>query len=139
MFKISRLITSPNPGTNSLPFGAAGAAGAGLEPEVWVDVVVAASAFGSGFDSCFASGFASGFGADAVSTVGAGETGVLGGGGGDTSTGGGSGAGGGGSGAGAGMLIGLTGLTGLLTFVGLVIDFTHVFCVSAHAAATGCP
>jgi len=66
--------------------------------------------------------------ADVVSAVGAGEAGVLG------ASGGGGSANGGGSGAGAGgicswvagALIGLTGFTGLLMFVGLVALFTQV-------------
>lgn len=49
---------------------------------------------------------------------------------------------GGGSGAGAGgggIAIGLAGFTGLVTFVGFVIDFTHVFVVSSQSPKAGWP
>lgn len=73
--------------------------------------------------------------ADVVSAVGAGEAGV---GGGGSANGGGSGAGAGGIGSGvAGALIGLTGFTGLLMFVGLVALLTHEFVISVQGETTG--
>ena len=107
-------MTKPNPGTSSLPFGADGGG-------VFVVVVVvpaegADAAADVGWDvSCFA-GAATG--------------------GGSAATGGGSGAGAGGGGAGGGGAIGLTGLTGLFTFVGFVTLFTQLFCVSIQEPTT---
>lgn len=121
MFKISRLITTPNPGTSSLPLGTCGCDVVGVVP---LDVV------GGGAD---------GGGVVVVPAVGAGEAGMSGagasiGGG----SGGGSGAGAGGIGSGvAGALIGLAGLTGLLMFVGFVTLFMHVFDVSVQGDTTG--
>ena len=115
MFKISRLITIPNPGTSIFPAGTCGCDVVGVVP---LDVV------GGGADVSWV----------VVPAVGAGEAGVLGaaGGGGGASagafagdsvavSGGGSGASAGGWGAGSsGSDSGLAGLTGLLMFVGLV-------------------
>lgn len=118
MFKISRLITTPNPGTSSLPLGTCGCDVVGVVP---LDVV------GGGADGGGVLVLAdeAGGGAVVVSAVGTGEAGM-----GGASAGGASGGGGsaGGSGAGAGgigsgvavALSGLAGLTGLLMFVGLV-------------------
>ena len=136
MFKISRLITTPNPGTSSLPFGTCGCDVVGVVP---LDVV-GGGAEGGGADAgvlVFADEAVGG--ADVVSAVGAGEAGMSGagasiGGG----SGGGSGAGAGGIGSGvAGALIGLAGLTGLLMFVGFVTLFMHVFDVSVQGDTTG--
>jgi hypothetical protein len=137
LFKISRLITTPNPGTNSLPFGIDGTEVVGV---VAFDVVVGGGALAVGGDAgvlVFPDEAAGG--AVVVSAVGAGEAGMSGGG---ASIGGGSG-GGSGAGAGcissgvAGTLIGLAGLIGLLTFVGLVALFVHVFDDSIHGDTTG--
>jgi hypothetical protein len=137
LFKISRLITTPNPGTNSLPFGIDGTEVVGVVP---FDVVVGGGALAVGGDAgvLVLPDEAAG-GAVVVSAVGAGEAGMSGGG---ASIGGGSG-GGSGAGAGciasgvAGTLIGLAGLIGLLTFVGLVALFVHVFDDSIQGDTTG--
>jgi len=132
LFKISRLITTPNPGTSSLPLGTCGCDVVGVVP---LDVV------GGGADGGGVLVFADEAvaGAVMVSAVGAGEAGMSGGGasiGGGS--GGGSGAGAGGIGSGvAGALIGLAGLTGLVMFVGLVMLFVHVFDVSVQGDTTG--
>ncbi len=130
MFKISRLITIPNPGTSSLPLGTCGADVVGVVPldvvgDCWVDGV---------FVFTDEAGVA-----DVVSAVGAGEAGVGGAsGGGGSANGGGSGAGAGGIGSGvAGTLIGLAGFTGLVMFVGLVALLTHEFIVSTQGDITG--
>lgn len=137
MFKISRLITTPNPGTNSLPFGIDGTEVVGVFP---FDVVVGSGALAVGGDAgvlVFPDEAAGG--AVVVSAVGAGEAGMSGAG---ASIGGGSG-GGSGAGAGgiasgvAGTLNGLAGFTGLVMFVGLVALFVHVFDVSIHGETTG--
>ena len=142
MFKISRLITTPNPGTNSLPLGTCGCDVVGVVP---LDVVGGGADWGCVFvlaDEAVA-------GAVVVSAVGAGEAGVLGASGGGASagafagdsvaiSGGGSGASAGGWGAGVGGNdIGLAGLTGLLMFVGFVTLFVHVFDVSVQGETTG--
>lgn len=137
MFKISRLITTPNPGTNSLPFGIDGVEVVGV---LAFDVVVGGGALAVGGDAgVLVFPDETGGGAVIVSAVGAGEAGMSGGG---ASIGGGSG-GGSGAGAGciasgvAGTLIGLAGLTGLLIFVGLVALFVHVFDDSIQGETTG--
>ena len=142
MFKISRLITIPNPGTSVFPAGTCGCDVVGVVP---LDVV-GGGAEGGGVlvfaDEAVA-------GAVVVSAVGAGEAGVLGASGGGASagafagdsvaiSGGGSGAGAGGCGAiVGGNDIGLAGLTGLLMFVGFVTLFMHVFDVSVQGDTTG--
>ena len=120
MFKISRLITIPNPGTNVFPGGT-------VAGEVFVELPceVVVGALTAGCDGGVlvlpdeaVGGGAAGGGASA--------------GGGAASTGG----SGGGSGAGAvgitsGIAValkGLAGLTGLLMFVGLVALFTQASC-----------
>ena len=121
MFNISRLITTPNPGTSSLPLGTCGADVVGVVP---LDVVGDGVAFTVGADAgvlVFADEAVGG--AVVVSAVGAGEAGMSGGGGASTGGGsaGGSGAGAGGIGSGIAVALkGLAGLTGLLMFVGLV-------------------
>ncbi len=120
MFKISRLITSPNPCTNVFPAGT-------CTGEVFCvfpveDVVGALTA---GCDGCVlvlpdeavgggAAGAASAFGASGGGASAGG--GASGGGGSGGCSAGGSGAGGGG----AGRLNGLAGFTGLFMFVGFV-------------------
>ena len=120
MFKISRLITNPNPGTNVFPAGTCGV----------VDVFVVVPAVGAGTAGAVGVREFSVFGADA-------GAGVLAAGGGGSAmpagdsifiTGGGSGAGG----VGGGAATGLDGFTGLDTLVGLVTDFVHVFVVSTQ-------
>ena len=134
MFNISRLITTPNPGTSSLPFGTCGCDVVGVVP---LDVV-GGGAEGGGADAgvlVFADEAVGG--ADVVSAVGAGEAGVLGASAGGGSAGG-SGAGAGGIGSGIAVtLSGLAGLTGLLIFVGFVALFSHVFVVSVQGETTG--
>lgn len=75
-------------------------------------------------------------GGGASAGAGAGSTGAA-------AAGGGSGAGGGGGGGGGGAITvvdsGLAGLTGLDTFVGFVMLFTHVLIVSTQEPTTGCP
>lgn len=137
MFNISRLITTPNPGTNSLPFGTCGVDVVGVVP---LDVVGDGVAFAVGADAGVLVFADEAVGAAVVvSAVGAGEAGVLG------ASGGGGSANGGGSGAGAGCVtswvadafIGLTGFTGLLIFVTLVGLLTHVSCVTIQLLHTG--
>ena len=91
MFKISRLITTPNPGTNSLPFGIDGTEVVGVVP---FDVVVGGGALAVGGDAgvLVLPDEAAG-GAVVVSAVGAGEAGMSGGGASIGISGGGSGAG----------------------------------------------
>lgn len=120
LFIISRLITSPNPGTSSFPFGTEGVA----------DVSVLLSCCDGKGDGDVVTAFVSADVLDAGDA--AAGAGVI--------SGGGAGAGGGGAGgAGGGGAIGLAGFTGLVTFVGLVMLFTHVFAVSTHEPGTGCP
>ena len=118
LFKISKPITNPNPGTKSFPFGTDGCCvldvlpldvfgGGGTLPVGCDDDVVADD---DGVDD-------SAFGASAVGGGGAG----------------GSGGGAGGSGGGA---IGLIGLVGFVTFVML---FSHEFTVSTQGPASGGP
>jgi hypothetical protein len=116
LFKISRLITIPNPGTSVFPAGTCGCDVVGVVP---LDVV------GGGADVSWV----------VVVAVGAGEAGVS-----DCTScnGGGSGAGAGGIGSWvAGALIGLTGFNGLLMFVTLVGLLTHEFIVSTQGETTG--
>ncbi len=124
MLSISKDITRPKPGTKSLPLGTSifvsvfvsfvsvGLATVGDDDVLTLpdDCVFGASAFG-----------ASTFG---ISAIPAGNSIFI--------TGGGSGAGVSGCTA-----IGLDGFTGLNTFVGFVIDFTQLFCVSTHAPKIG--
>jgi hypothetical protein len=115
VFKRFKLITNPNPGTSSLPFGVDG--GAVFVVFVVVPTEGADTSADVDWDvSCFVSDVV-------VCTL---STGAI---------------TGSGTVTGAGMftgLIGLVGLTGLLTLVGLIALFAHVFCVSTQDPATGC-
>ena len=139
MFKISRLITSPNPCTNVFPAGT-------CTGEVFCvfpveDVVGALTA---GCDGCVLV-----LPDEAVGGGAAGGGGASGGGasagGGAASAGASCGGSGGGSGAGAigiasGIAValkGLAGLTGLLMLVGLVALFVHKFADSVHGETVG--
>ena len=131
LFKISRLITNPNPGTSSFPFGTVGVVdvsvllsccdgkGDGLVGAVFVSTEVL-DAGDAAVDGCSAVWLS------VVVAVGiesgAGEGGAT-----ETI----------GWGAAFNGFTGLIGLTGLVTFVGFVIAFTHVFCVSTHAPKIG--
>jgi hypothetical protein len=132
---MSRLITKPNPGTSSLPFGADTCGVVGVVPldvvaEAWValvalgvaelagvcddDVVADDDAGADVAGNTLASVIVCTFSVDTVAGSGAVTgTGVL--------TG----------------FIGLAGLIGLLTFVGLTALFSHVFCISTQDPATG--
>ncbi len=104
MFKRSRLITNPNPGTNSFPFG--------IEGGGVFCVVPAAGATATGAVGVWE---VSVFGDDGAGAA------AAGGGGSAATSGGGSGAGGGGGGGGSGgNATGLDGLTGLDMLVGFV-------------------
>ena len=103
MFKISKLITTPNPGTSVFPAGTAGK----VFVVVSLEDVVGTLAVGGGANST--AGGAGG-----------------GGGGGSAISGGGSAKGSGAGGGAFGMLNGLAGFTGLLMFVGLVALFTQL-------------
>ena len=128
MFKISRLITTPNPGTNVFPAGTcAGEVFCVLPCEVVVGALTAGCDGGVLVlpDEAVGGGAAAGGG-------GASAGGGASGGGGAASTGG----SGGGSGAGAigitsGIAVafkGLAGFTGLVILVGFVALFTQLFC-----------
>ena len=123
MFKISRLITIPNPGTSSLPFGTCCGVFCVLPPE----------------GVCNGVTFTVGGGAvTVVAVVAAGAASTGGASGGAASTGGGSGGGGGGSGGGdGGRLNGLAGFTGLLMFVGLVALITQLSCAVVQSDHVG--
>lgn len=123
MFNRSRLITNPNPGTNSFPFGTEGGG-------VFC-VVPAAGATATGAVGVWE---VSVFGVDAGGGGASAATG-----GGSAAAGGGSGAGGGGSCTGGGGATGLEGLTGLDMLVGFVAFFSHVFVVSIQDPSSGCP
>lgn len=113
MFKISKLNTIPNPGTNVFPVGTCVD---GAVVVVLVSCVVVATG-ALGVDVCVV---------DACGAV------SCGGGGG----GGGSSCGGGGGGIG-GALIGLTGFTGLAMLVGFVALFVQLFIVSTQGLIVG--
>lgn len=107
-------MTSPKPGTKSLPLGTS----------IFVSVFVSFVSVGLatvGDDDVLTLPDDCVFGA---STFGASAFGISGG---CASIGGGAGGGGGASGGGGGGIIGLAGFTGLLTFVGFVTDFTQLF------------
>ena len=123
---MSRLITKPNPGTSSLPFGADTCGVVGVVSldvvaccevvavVVWVTGVTLVSVFAGAVGNTFASVIVCTF-----SVVTVADSGAV---------------------TGAGMLtgfIGLAGLIGLLMFVGLTALFSHVFCVSTQDPATG--
>lgn len=120
MLSISKDMTSPKPGTKSLPLGTS----------IFVSVFVSFVSVGLATigdddvltlpDDCVFG--ASAFGASAIP---AGDSIFI--------AGGGSGAGA----AGGCTAIGLDGFTGLDTLVGFVIDFTQLFCVSTHAPKIG--
>jgi hypothetical protein len=114
LFKISRLITTPNPGTNVFPAGTCAGEVFCVLP---VEDVVGAFTVGDGGASAFG---VSAFGASAFGASGGGASaggGASGGGGSGGASAKGSGGGGGGAG---GKLNGLAGFTGLLMFVGFV-------------------
>jgi hypothetical protein len=123
---MSRLITKPNPGTRSLPFGADTCGVVGVVSldvvaccevvavVVWVTGVTLVSVFAGAVGNTFASVIVCTF-----SVVTVADSGSV---------------------TDAGMLtgfIGLAGLIGLLMFVGLIALFSHVFCVSTQDPATG--
>ena len=103
MLSISSDITSPKPGTNSLPLGTS----------IFVSVFVSVELEAVGNDDVlsFPDDFTSALGISC----------------GCASIGGGAGGGGGAGSGGGGGAIGLAGLTGLFTFVGFVTDFTQLF------------
>ncbi len=116
MFKISRLITTPKPGTSVFP---AGTAAGKVFVVVSLDDVVGTLTAGGGADST------------------AGGAGNGGGGGGSAISGGGSAKGSGARGGAFGTLNGLDGFTGLLMFVGFVAFFTQEFTDSIQGETTG--
>lgn len=118
MFKISRLITTPKPGTNVFPAGTCDVVG---------DVAVVGVPFTAGGDCSVFMPFD-----EAVGAVGASAGASTGGGSGGCSTGGG-GSGGGGGGA----ANGLAGFTGLVMFVGLVALFTQLSCAVIQSPHKG--
>ena len=129
LFNISRLITNPNPGTSSFPFGTVGV----------VDVSVLLSCCDGKGDWAVGAVFVSTdvldagdaaadvvVGASVVVTVGV-ESGAGEGGASETI----------GWGAAFNGLTGLIGDTGLVTFVGLLRLLTQLFALSVHKPATG--
>jgi hypothetical protein len=124
-FNTFRLITKPNPGTSSLPFGAdtCGVVGVvSLDVVACCEVVAVVWVTGVTLDSVFAGADGNTFASVIVCTfsvVTVADSGAV---------------------TGAGMLtgfIGLAGLIGLLMFVGLIALFSQVFCVSTQDPATG--
>jgi hypothetical protein len=123
LFNISKDMTSPKPGTKSLPLGTSIFCGVsfvcvGLATVGDDDVLALPDDFTS---FCASALGASAFGASAFGISAFGISGGC------TSIGGGAGGGGGASGGGGGGIIGLAGFTGLFTFVGFVTDFTQLF------------
>jgi hypothetical protein len=116
LFNISNDITSPKPGTKSLPLGTS----------IFVSVFVSFVSEAVGDDDVLALPDDCVFGASVLgaSAFGASAFGISCG---CDSIGGGAGGGGGASGGGGGGIIGLAGFTGLFTFVGFVTDFTQLF------------
>jgi hypothetical protein len=129
LFKTSRLITKPNPGTRSLPFGtdtcgvlvvldelpAEGAAAAGAVV-VW-EVAVAGLSEVLGDDAVGAGGVAISAGDPVFVTGGASIAG----------------------GSGSGAATGLDGFTGLNTLVGFTRLSVQLFVVSIQGSTSGCP
>jgi len=110
-------ITIPKPGTKSLPLGTSTFCVSFVSVLSFTTFVVGLAAVGDdGELSCFASTFASTF----TSTCGISTGAVV------TSTDG-----------TLTVACPIMGLTGLAGFVTLVIDFSHVFCVSTHAPKVG--
>jgi len=129
LFKISRLITSPNPGTSSLPFGTCCGVLCVLPPEGVCNGVT--FTVGGGAVVVVVAVVAGAACAGAASTGGGSAGGAA-------STGGGSGGGGGGSGGGGGgRLNGLAGFTGLLMFVGFVALITQLSCAVVQSDHVG--
>jgi hypothetical protein len=116
LFKISKLITTPKPGTSVFP---AGTAAGKVFVVVSLEDVVGALTIGGGADST------------------AGDAGGGGGGGGSAISGGGSAKSSGAGGGSFGTLNGLDGFTGLLMFVGFVAFFTQEFTDSIQGETTG--
>lgn len=114
-------MTSPKPGTKSLPLGTS----------IFVSVLVSFCSVLAAVGDDDVLSLPDDFGASALgaSAFGISAFGISGG---IASIGVGAGGGGGASCGGGGGAIGLAGFTGLLTFVGFVTDFTQLFCISTH-------